>query len=189
MLNNAGIDVANTVAPDGGGASYVWIGGNDLATEGNWIWDGDNDGTGPQFWMGDLNGSPVGGLYNNWGMEPDDFGSGQDALGLALTDWPLGVAGEWNDVDDTNTLYYVIEYSTLLSTNDVEIANNISVYPNPTPDFLFITNNGDTKISQIELLSSTGQQIDMLKFRDAGTELQVKHSKLRYGNLFCETRF
>ncbi len=109
-LENANINVFNTTAGDGGGASYVWIGGNDIATEGTWILDGDNDGQGAQFWMGDLNGNPVGGLYNNWGMEPDDFGSGQDALGLALTDWPLGLAGQWNDLDENNGLYYVVEF-------------------------------------------------------------------------------
>ena len=109
-LGNASIIINNTVAPDGGGASYIWIGGNDIATEGDWIWDGDNDQTGNQFWMGTLAGAPIGGLYNNWGDEPDDFGSGQDGLGLAITDWPFGVAGQWNDVDDSNTLYFLIEF-------------------------------------------------------------------------------
>jgi hypothetical protein len=37
--------------------------------------------------MGALSGNPVGGLYNNWGNEPDDFGGGQDALGLSLNGW------------------------------------------------------------------------------------------------------
>ncbi len=112
LINNASIfpHISMTVALDGGGASYVWIGGNDIATEGAWVWDGNNDGTTTQFWMGDFTGAPVDGLYNNWGDEPDDFGDGQDGLGLALTDWPFGVAGQWNDVSDTNTIYYVIEY-------------------------------------------------------------------------------
>lgn len=109
-LGNASIIASNTVAPDGGNASYVWIGGNDITTEGNWFWDGNNDGTGNQFWMGTLSGSPVNSLYNNWGDEPDDFGSGQDGLGLALTDWPFGVAGQWNDVAQTNELYFIIEF-------------------------------------------------------------------------------
>ena len=107
-LMSASIDNSNTVAPDGGDGSYVWIGGNDLGREGTWIWDGNNDNDGIQFWMGDANGTAVDGLYNNWGNEPDDF-QGQDGLGLALTNWPLGIAGEWNDVDHTNELYFVIE--------------------------------------------------------------------------------
>jgi len=100
-------DFGNTSAPDGGGAPYVWIGANDIQTEGEWIWV--NSAT--QFWQGDSTGSAVNGLYNNWGIEPDDF-NGQDAAGIALTDWPFGVAGQWNDVDTSNTLYYIIEYAT-----------------------------------------------------------------------------
>lgn len=105
---NGGITNSNTVAPDGGGGAYIWIGGNDILTEGNWIWDGDNTGSSVQFWMGTSTGTAVGGLYSNWGNEPDNFG-GQDALGLSLNGWPLGVSGQWNDVDETNTLYYLIE--------------------------------------------------------------------------------
>lgn len=115
LSNNAGINISSTTASDGGGASYVWIGGNDIFTEGNWIWDGDNNGTGNQFWQGDANGSAVNGLYNKWGNEPDNFNGNQDGLGLALTEWPLGsgslgTASQWNDVAVTNALYFVIEY-------------------------------------------------------------------------------
>ncbi len=111
-LRNAGIDNRNTVAPDGGGASYIWLGGNDLATEGEWIWDGDNDDDGMQFWMGSFNGTPVDDLYNNWspGAEPDNFGTGQNVLAIALTDWPFGSAGQWNDIFRTNELYFIIEF-------------------------------------------------------------------------------
>jgi hypothetical protein len=108
-LSNASITLNKTTAADGGNASYVWIGGNDIGTEGNWMWDGNNDQTGMQFWMGTTSGTAVGGLYNNWGNEPDDFGSGQDGLGLALNSWPLGTAGQWNDLELTNTLYSLIE--------------------------------------------------------------------------------
>ena len=108
LLNNIDpSDFENTLAPDGGGASYVWIGANDIQTEGEWIWV-DN---GAQFWQGDSTGSAVNALYNNWGNEPDDFNS-QDAAGIALSDWPLGMAGQWNDVDADNTLYYIIEYAS-----------------------------------------------------------------------------
>ena len=57
--NAGGLNVANTIAADGGGGAYLWIGGNDLATEGNWTWDGKNEGNGTQFWNGDFQGNPV----------------------------------------------------------------------------------------------------------------------------------
>ena len=107
-VRNKITDPALTFSTDGNG-SYLWLGGNDLAIEGNWIWDGNNDGMGPQFWEGLSNGVAINDLYSNWGQEPDDF-EVQDALGLAITDWPRGVAGEWNDLDDGNRLYFIIEF-------------------------------------------------------------------------------
>lgn len=136
VLNAAGINTSNTVAADGGGAAYVWIAGTDSATEGTWVWDsiGNNN---PQFWSGGRNGSVVGGRFNNWGNEPDNF-QNQDGLGLALTAWPFGVAGEWNDVDLTNSLYYVIEYQ--LPTAVEKIVRNdqaaFQIYPNPAENWL-----------------------------------------------------
>ena len=109
FVRNKIVDLSLIVAPDGGNGSYVWLGANDIKTEGNWIWDGDNDGMGTQFWEGKSNGDVIGGLYNNWGSEPDDA-LGQDALGLGMTDWLKGAAGEWNDIRATNKLYFVIEY-------------------------------------------------------------------------------
>ncbi len=138
-VNKAGIVAANTTAPDGGGASYLWIGGNDLAIEGNWVWNGDNNGTSTQFWQGDASGSPVGGRYNNWGNEPDNYND-QDGLGFAFTNWPLGVAGQWNDISVSNLLYFIVEYA---NTNPVfEIKNNpYSFYPNPVSDILTVNIN------------------------------------------------
>ena len=137
-LQTAGITLSNTTAPDGGGSAYVWIGGNDLATEGAWVWDGDNDGLSVQFWQGTSSGSPIGGHYNNWGNEPDDFNSNQDNLGLALNNWPLGVAGQWNDVASTNQLYYVIEHPVNSNTIDESDNSKFSLYPNPTSEELTI---------------------------------------------------
>lgn len=135
----------STTASDGGGSAYVWIGANDLSTEGTWVWDN----TGTQFWSGNQSGSAVGGRYNNWGEsggtrnEPDNTNQ-QDAAGIALQTWPnpnlnagfvLGTAGQWNDVDVTNTLYSVIEYDVASTPgpgegetiNSYRYANNYDV--------------------------------------------------------------
>ncbi len=159
-VNNAGITASNTVAPDGGGASYLWIGGNDMAVEGDWLWDGDNTGTSTQFWQGTSSGSPVGGLYNNWGNEPDDFGTGQDGLGFAFTNWPLGVAGQWNDVDDANTLYYIIEYPAGSNSIDESEDTGLKVYPNPANDVVNIQLPGNASPNtSFKLYSLAGELI------------------------------
>lgn len=158
LITNAGITFSNTVAPDGGGGSYIWLGGNDLATEGTWIWDGDNTGASVQFWQGTASGSPVGGLYSNWGNEPDDFG-GQDGLGLSLNGWPLGSSGEWNDVDETNQLYFLIEYPASSDVNELE--KNIEISPNPFDDKLRITTNDG--IQEIIVSNSLGQEMKRME--------------------------
>jgi len=182
-LSNASITNSNTVASDGGGASYVWIGGNDLGTEGEWTWDGDNSGSGNQFWQGTASGSPVGGLYNNWGNEPDDFGSGQDGLGLAITSWPLGVAGQWNDVADGNTLYFIIEYPSTAGVDNQE-SNNIEIFPIPATNQVTIsagaiinsiqvyTLSGES-VESIELGSSKMHELNIANYSPGGYFLQI----------------
>ncbi len=108
------IDPSNTIASDGGEASYIWLGANDSDTEGSWYWDGDNDGAGVQFWEGDASGMAIDDLFSKWGNEPDNFDD-QDGLGLGITQWPiatgsLGSAGQWNDINLRNELYFLIEY-------------------------------------------------------------------------------
>ena len=178
---NAGISVNSTVAPDGGGGSYVWIGGNDLLVEGNWVWDGDNDSNSTQFWQGTSTGSPVGGLFNNWGNEPDDY-SGQDALGLSLNGWPLGVAGEWNDVKHTNDLYFVVEYSTIIGFDDLHIDDNIKLYPNPFVDFMTIEAKD---MDKVVIINSFGQELKSIYFENADSK-RIDLSDLNEGVYFVK---
>lgn len=118
QLNNASFTAR---AGDGGGARYVWIGASDRGVEGTWTWSNNGD----QFWSGPPApaGNPVGGLYNNWGTvsgtqyEPDDAG-GQDAAGIGMDPWPfpigvLGSAGQWNDINEANTMPFVVEFDVV----------------------------------------------------------------------------
>ncbi len=52
IANGAKISTSYTTVMDGGGIAYIWIGANDLSTEGTWIWDGSNSGSGTNFWKG-----------------------------------------------------------------------------------------------------------------------------------------
>lgn len=126
LMNNSGIVWPSTIS------WFAWIGGSDSGTEGMWIWDGDNNGTGTQFWDGGLTGSPVGGAYNNWGDEPDNAGN-QDALAIALNDWPFGVEGEWNDIGVASSYYFVIEIpSSCMNTFDSIAPSSCDVYISPS---------------------------------------------------------
>ena len=101
-------------ANDGGGAKYLWLGATDVVVEGRFAWV-----TQESF-----------SLYSAWasgprGREPDDFGGAQDALAMALEVYPrpsggIGSAGLWNDVNERNTLSFVIEYDELRGTEASE---------------------------------------------------------------------
>jgi hypothetical protein len=140
----AGVSSVYTSVNDGGGVAYVWIGASDIATEGTWLWDGDNNNSGIHFWTGqgaagNNIGSIVGSNYNNWGrqfgtgpqMEPDNFQQNQDAAAIALNGWPLnsggfyGVSGQWNDINQNNTLFYVIEYPCVSFTPTLSVNNPV----------------------------------------------------------------
>ncbi len=185
VKNLAGINPANTIAPDGGGASYVWLGGNDMATEGHWVWDGNNDGNGLPFWQGKQNGSPLNNAYTNWGNEPDDF-QGQDALGLALTDWPLGVAGQWNDIDENNKLYFVIEMPLPVGINEAETPE-IDLYPVPATQVAYVSYSHTRTIKSIRLLDVTGRQTASVSPPFTGTS-RIDLTRLAPGVYFVEIR-
>ena len=141
-LNNAGINSNNTKAPDGGNASYIWTAGNDKQTEGKWVWSN----SGVQFWSGNVSGSGVSGAYTHWGSvqskEPDNFINEQHALGLAITNWPNGLKGEWNDIKETNTLYYIVEFDQPLGLSETSDNKEFVLYPNPTEGIFYIQQNG-----------------------------------------------
>lgn len=109
-------------AHDGGGASYAWLGGNDIATEGEFYWASSTDISAKKFWTGGHDGQAVDSAYVNWGSgkrghEPDNYNSNQDAVAMGAEPWPLrnggiGVGGQWNDINQENVIAFVVEYDT-----------------------------------------------------------------------------
>jgi hypothetical protein len=133
LANIPSSQFSQTIAPDGGNGSYVWIAANDITVDGTWVWDGDGTGPSPPipFFQGTgASGSSIGGLYQNFGhyptlatqWEPDNAVSGlQDAAGIGLANWPRGFAGEWNDVRPDNVLWSVIEFDAVPEPGSVAL--------------------------------------------------------------------
>ncbi len=181
LNTNASIIVDNTIAPDGGGGSYVWLGANDFLEEGAWVWDGNNENDGIQFWQGTASGNPVGGLYSNWGNEPDDW-NGQDALAISLNGWPLGAASQWNDVDHTNELYFVIEYYGIVGIEEID-SKEIHVYPNPSQDKIHIENKSEVNITNIIITNLLGKEVKKLAIKNSSKQT-IDISELNKGIYF-----
>lgn len=102
-------DIDKLITDDGGGGAYVWIGANNFVLEKRWVWDGNGDNKGVNFWHGSSDGVPVDGLYNNWGINPD-ISTDHNGVAMAITNWDRGNAGEWNDIRQQTGLYFIVEY-------------------------------------------------------------------------------
>ncbi len=179
----AGVTSTYASVADGGGAAYVWMGGTDRHVEGTWLWDGNYDNVGTNFWIGQGTagaggGTPVNSSYVNWGgtsmggaAEPDDYLGIQDCGAIALGTWPNGIAGEWNDISGVNNLYYVIEYDSATGINDHEQKFQSQLYPNPASDFLNVVSSDPTK------------QIDGLKVYDQLGTLVYSQAEIKSGTV------
>lgn len=172
IINGANVSPSYTTVADGGGAAYVWIGATDKGTEGQWQWDGDDTLSAVDFWTGQgnagsNNGSPVQGAYNNWGnaingapAEPDDF-NGQDGGSMALQNWPFGKAFQWNDIDLSNQLYYVIEATSGIGIEEQEQVKNVpfKLFPNPAGEYVQLQNEASLAIQSLQITGINGALI------------------------------
>ena len=76
--------------------------------------------------------------------EPDDYQTQQDALAISLDGWPLGSAGQWNDVDQANVLYSIVEYN---------------VAPTFTSGSTFFVQENQTIVGQIVAVDPNGEAV------------------------------
>ena len=107
------LDKENTIGADGGKAPYLWLGGTDgdtTSTQESSIWN----------WKWDHSNIEIKKDRIEWGKgwggeEPDNSQNFQHRLALGLEDWSrsnpgkYGVAGQWNDINADNQLFYVVE--------------------------------------------------------------------------------
>lgn len=80
------------------GNEEMWIGANDLATNGEWAWP-----DGAVFWSGDLNGTPQNSLYNNWATGEPRI-TDEHCVGIIMNGQPT-----WNDAFCTLERLFVCE--------------------------------------------------------------------------------
>ncbi|MBI3511803.1 MAG: T9SS type A sorting domain-containing protein [Bacteroidetes bacterium] len=167
----AGVNSTYASVSDGGGIAYVWIGATDRNVEGTWLWDGNYDNVGFNFWMGQGNAGAGGGYavassYVNWGgtgagaaNEPDNYIGIQDCGAIGLATWPYGVAGEWNDISGANNLYYVIEYDSSFGINEHQKFHS-QLYPNPANKvFNIAMENSSLQISGVKMVDQLGNLV------------------------------
>lgn len=97
MCADAAIEAA------GYGASVVWIGGSDIATEGTWRWDGGTAADARRvFWIGASYGYAPRNAYENWeGGEPS--GGGENCA-------MMYASGTWNDLACGTVIPFLVEY-------------------------------------------------------------------------------
>jgi uncharacterized repeat protein (TIGR02543 family) len=123
--DNPDIDLAmprSAYAHPDSGSRGIWIGASDSGTsisgasEGNFFWIGRGIITAQKFWTNGRSGSVVSGTCANWGSggEPDNWTGAaakqQNFVAMQIDDWPLGTAGQWNDLDGNRPQAYLIEY-------------------------------------------------------------------------------
>ncbi|HCA07490.1 T9SS type A sorting domain-containing protein [Chryseobacterium sp.] len=194
----AGVINANSTAQDGGGATYIWIGG--VKSQNFWVWDGNfTNNFGKTFWQGGApssGGTSVNGAYFNWGFgEPDNFQGIQTHLGMALTPWPMGNPGQWNDLAGTNPLFYLIEYDGTLATNEnQQVPKPAELYPSIVTDFLFIkktqkiiteiniTNAAGNKVKSISGICRISDRIDCMGFPNGVYFVELKYTDTTTSN-------
>ena len=116
-----------------------WIGGSDSAVEGEWRWVGGPD-DGNMFWLGASGGSAQNGYYENWnGGEPNDYGSGEDAV-------EMNNGGGWNDQGESTSQDSIIEWegSLLLTIADDDTGTTNTLNGNDGDDTINGAEGDDT---------------------------------------------
>ena len=119
-------ELGRTSAADEGRQSFIWLGGDDLRSEGDWTWQRAGvQGYPRSFWAGNERGASVG-LYTNWSSspagqsEPDNDRGIQDGLAMAIDGRS---SGQWYDVNTSNQLYYLVEFdSTESASSEMRVA-------------------------------------------------------------------
>nr|MBK9650288.1 T9SS type A sorting domain-containing protein [Bacteroidota bacterium] len=82
----------------------------------------------------------------------------------------------------TNTAHTIIGMNVLSAQNEIELANNFSVMPNPAKNNLTIAFKNQTQANeQLEIISATGKLLKKIKVQPHTTKMEIDISKLPNG--------
>ncbi|HPF78763.1 MAG TPA: lectin-like protein [Alphaproteobacteria bacterium] len=105
-----------------------WLGGSDNEVEGEWRWVVGPE-AGQQFWQGLAGGTAVNGSYENWAPgEPNQFFGPGNPENYAH----LRADGLWNDLPESDTLNYIIEWGgdLFIENPDINVSSESVEYRN-----------------------------------------------------------
>ncbi len=163
------------------GASSIWLGGTDKITEGDWMWDGNDDASGTSFWSGQSNGSAVGGAFSAWGVtppEPDNSGGAQNYLTWRLSGNNTSL---WNDLHAPASLYFLVEKDmSSASISEQNKANLLNIFPVPSSDKINLVSNSNASIEKVEVFNLSGQLVAANSFENS-KKISLDLSKLDAG--------
>ena len=74
--------------------------------------------------------------------------------------------GLWNDLISTNTIYYLIEYDSTVSIENLELKERVRIYPNPFTTSINIENSTSDPIKKITVLNLMGQEAKTIEFSE-----------------------
>ncbi len=135
----------------------AWIGANDEASEGAWVW---SDGSG-QFWQGASGGSSVRGQFSRWNSGEPNNASGSEHYAEIIRG-----TGGWNDLSSTHTrTAYVVKFTpNTATTADFDGADDtftLTQYGDaPAADI----RNDDATSNYLRLLHGVGNQQNVAAF-------------------------
>lgn len=107
-----------------------------------------------------------------WGVGGNDYGQ-------------LGIGQSIQGVQIPTQLYC----SALLNNDDINLLNNFLIYPNPTNEFLFISNSSNLTIEKITLTDITGKLILEEKFSLSKIDMKNFQNGIYILSLKSENKF
>ncbi|MBN1361591.1 MAG: DUF4347 domain-containing protein, partial [Sedimentisphaerales bacterium] len=124
------------------GGQVFWLAASDAGTEGDWTWVAGPE-TGTQFWDGNASGTPVGGLYNNWGAGQPDNDSGADHS------WIQDDGAWYSELGSQNARYFV-EYGGMGTDAQGQFVAAVTLNVTSSNNAPVLDNTGDMYLSAID---------------------------------------